>query len=175
MPRKCDTAISTEIALDNGLKLVIQEYTYFPFMRALRVIKALMEKAKAVGSIDQIMASFRQAEDGAASTTIDKLMDALRMLLTVVGDDPTLLLELIHYGAVEADDKKPLWTVERLGELAPHEIIKLLKAVWEVNWVKGSAKKSLAEVGLKFEPETSSNALSEKANTPSAKPTAANN
>lgn len=175
MGRLIATAETVEVEIVEGkYKVLVQELPYHNVFKALGIIRQVISKAKEFGSIDSIIDAFKEADSD--KTPVDKVLDALELLLGTVGDDPLLLPNLISLGVgkvtttASAEIVENI-TAEELGELGVHDILKLAKAFYEVNWIKGSLKKAVAEVGLNFgKEEESSNNSSETPKTLSESP-----
>lgn len=165
MAKRIDTAAVTKVALEDGRDVEVQELSYFGTMKALKAIRKIIAKSKEIGSLDALLKSFREAEQGEGQN-IDRVLDAMNMVLGVVGDEPELLPELLSM-CVVGD-----WTAETVGALPACDVIELAKAVYQVNWVDGSLKKALGKF-VKFEetPEESPN-LRTLPSTPSETPEA---
>ena len=165
MAKKIDTAQKETVSLEYGGSVVVQELSSMGAFRAANVIKKIVSKARKVGSLDDLMASFR----GAEGNNLDRLLEAFDMLLTVVGDEPELILNLVASCCV--DDGKTKWNADTVGDLPLTDLVDMMKAVYSVNWVKGSLKKALGKLGMKFE-EPGLKSLPKTPSEPSSKPAA---
>lgn len=165
MAKKIDTAKKETIKLESGTTVIVQELSSMGAFRAANTIKKIVGKARKVGSLDDLMANFRNADSG----NLDRLLEAFDMLLTVVGDEPELILNLVASCLV--DETKSQWNAETVGELPLTDLVDLMKAVYKVNWVDGSLKKALGKLGMKFE-EQGSKSLPETQSEPSESKTA---
>lgn len=167
MATKIDTAKKKTVTLDSGQTVVVQELSSMGAFRAANLIRQIIGKARKVGSLDEMLASFRATEEGGDENRLDKLLEAFELLLSVVGDEPELILKLVASCCVDEANKK--WTVETIGDLHLSDLIDLMKAVYTVNWVEGSLKKALGKLGMKFE-EAGSTSLPATPSEPSEKP-----
>lgn len=171
MGRLISTAETVEVEIVEGkYKVLVQELPYHNVFKALGIIRKVISKAKEYGSIDSIIDAFKEADSD--KTPVDKVLDALELVLGTVGDEPLMLPTLISLGVgkittIASAEIVENITPEELGELGVHDILKLAKAFYNVNWMKGSLKKAVAEVGLNFGEKESSNNSSETPKTPS--------
>ena len=158
MARFIHTAQAETVELPNsGITVVIQEFSSFKAIKAVAIIKKIIEAIRRFGSLDEVMASFRDSEN---QESLDKVLRALELITTVLSDNPMMLPELVclavrsvkSTGGDTFDDPTP----EELGNLPLNDMVELLLAVYQVNWVRGSLKNLLAKAGIRFEEKTSS-------------------
>lgn len=170
MAKKIDTAAAIAVKLRNR-SITVQEFSYFGAIKAVGVIRKILTKVREYGSVDDLFKGLLDAAEGEGKQTLntDKLLKVLEVLMSVIGDDSEMLSNLMILSIVD-DGKK--FGHEDVEQLLPDEAIDIFKAMYEVNWVKGSLKNVFEKLGLKKEAAQPaiSNASPTTQNSPSPMP-----
>lgn len=140
--KKIDTAVDSAVTLESGVKIVVQEMSFMGTLKAIRIINRVVKNAKKAGSLDSVLKSFREMGEDGEGSNIDKLLDAVDILFSAIGDEPELLPRLVSYTCVGD------WDENSIGELPFGDVVELIKAGYRVNWVEGSLKNALSRAGI---------------------------
>lgn len=149
MARKIDTAETQEIVLRSKRKIVIQEWGYMAFSKAIGAIRKIVSKIRQHGDLNDLFTDFWQAADEGKTEedrklNVQKLMQVLEIILSVVGDDPEPLNNIILLSIRDDEGKK--FTDADLEGWMLDDVIPVLKAIYTVNFPK--LKKALESAGL---------------------------
>jgi hypothetical protein len=146
MPKEIPSAKRKTVTLSDDSTVVVQEFSTSGVILSLGDINRVLKRTRAAGSLDAIFDSFKDED----RQGIDKFLDAVTTILSVFEDEPDILPRMISRCLVGEH-----WSERSVDDFLLADLVALIRAVYEVNWVEGSLKKALKLAGVLKESEDS--------------------